>query len=63
MAAANLMSLIGKSKSCQSLSSSGNPPCVSQPVAPEPRVDVLHLTLTLFVISARLSQKAVAPGT
>lgn len=26
MAAANLMSLIGKSKSCQSLTSSGNPP-------------------------------------
>lgn len=36
MAVANLMSLIGKSKSCQSLTSSGNPPCHFQRVALEP---------------------------
>lgn len=63
MAAADLMSLIGKSKSCQSLTSSGNPPCYFQRVALEPRVDVLHVTSTLFVISARLSQRAAALGT
>lgn len=59
MTAANLMSLIGKSKSCQSLTSSGNPPCHFQPVAPQPIVDILHL----FVISARLSQRAAALAT
>lgn len=63
MAAANLMSLIGKSKSCQSLTSSGNPPCPFHCEAPGPRGDLLHLTATLFLISAHLPQRAAALGT